>query len=56
MRKTQRTCEKCEKPIGKSYLKVDREVCSDPRASTKYYCLNCAPSYFNYEPLRTAVF
>lgn len=42
-----RTCVHCGHPVGKSYLKIDKESGSDPRAQTKYYCLKCAPQYFS---------
>jgi hypothetical protein len=43
---TKRICFLCAVQIGKSYLKIDRESGSDPRAETRYYCLRCAPKYF----------
>jgi hypothetical protein len=49
---SKRICHSCEKQVGKSYLKIDRESGSDPRAETRYYCLTCAPEYFmRFEPL-----
>ncbi len=38
-----RLCVKCEKSIGKSYLKIRP---TNMREETRYYCLDCAPEYF----------